>query len=473
MSQILKKGRGGWRNGNDLSNLQSQMTVFGAIITWAVLTLILYYVFILSHENDHLKNSPIHNKQEAATAKAPIGNSSRTVRPDVTSLDDSNLLTSLGVLMIGCNRTAYMRRSLAQLIDIRKETLTRFGSVYGLSVNKSTAAFQLPITVSLDCNYLRSNSLALAQQMAKANESGIAHILSYPNAFNRVPSLNKEERKLEGYFRIARHYHWAIGEAFRLNGALQQLILVEDDLLYSPDFFEYFLALAPLLKSDPTLICISAWNDNGKEWMINSTAQSLLYRTDFFPGLGWMLERSLWDGELRDNWPRAFWDDWLRNWRRMRNRTCIRPEISRTGTIGKKGVSLGQFFETHLQHIHFFTKYVPFFQFRKQLKDNLRVDAYTRSFHKTVFEKSTEIEPMRLKYIEAATVGETGNVTYRMIYFTRKEFQYIATLFGIMSDFKGGVPRTAFQGVVSFLYRGFQVHLAPPITRKMYIKEWN
>jgi len=28
----------------------------------------------------------------------------------------------------------------------------------------------------------------------------------------------------------------------------------------------------------------------------------LLYRTDFFPGLGWMLERTLWQ-ELEPRWP--------------------------------------------------------------------------------------------------------------------------------------------------------------------------
>jgi len=37
-----------------------------------------------------------------------------------------------------------------------------------------------------------------------------------------------------------------------------------DDLDISPDFFDYFLATYPLLRDDPTLWCVSAWNDNGK-----------------------------------------------------------------------------------------------------------------------------------------------------------------------------------------------------------------
>lgn len=39
---------------------------------------------------------------------------------------------------------------------------------------------------------------------------------------------------------------------------------VPDDLDVAPDFFEYFLATYPILRADPTLWCVSAWNDNGE-----------------------------------------------------------------------------------------------------------------------------------------------------------------------------------------------------------------
>lgn len=38
----------------------------------------------------------------------------------------------------------------------------------------------------------------------------------------------------------------------------------QDDMLFSPDFFSYFEALAPRLDADPTLMCVSAWNDHGQ-----------------------------------------------------------------------------------------------------------------------------------------------------------------------------------------------------------------
>ena len=37
-----------------------------------------------------------------------------------------------------------------------------------------------------------------------------------------------------------------------------------DDLNIASDFFEYFEGLYQVLKSDESLYCVSAWNDNGK-----------------------------------------------------------------------------------------------------------------------------------------------------------------------------------------------------------------
>lgn len=67
------------------------------------------------------------------------------------------------------------------------------------------------------------------------------------------------------------------------------VIILLDDLDIAPDFFEYFLGTYWLLKRDPTLWCVSAWNDNGKAGLVDEAHPELLYRTDFFPGLGWML----------------------------------------------------------------------------------------------------------------------------------------------------------------------------------------
>eukprot|EP00951_Prasinocladus_malaysianus_P022247 scaffold185897_cov40-Prasinocladus_malaysianus.AAC.1 len=60
-----------------------------------------------------------------------------------------------------------------------------------------------------------------------------------------------------------------------------------------------------------------------------------LYRSDFFPGLGWMLTKDLWE-ELRPKWPRAYWDDWMRQSEHRKGRQSIRPEVCRTFNFGEK-----------------------------------------------------------------------------------------------------------------------------------------
>ena len=58
---------------------------------------------------------------------------------------------------------------------------------------------------------------------------------------------------------------------------------------------------------------------------------SQLYRSDFFPGLGWMLPRRVWQGEgqegeggLAATWPAGYWDDFMRLNATRRGRQCIR-----------------------------------------------------------------------------------------------------------------------------------------------------
>jgi hypothetical protein len=49
-------------------------------------------------------------------------------------------------------------------------------------------------------------------------------------------------------------------------------------------------------------------------------------RSSFFPGLGWMVGRRVWE-ELGPLWPDAYWDDWLREPARQKGREILRPEV--------------------------------------------------------------------------------------------------------------------------------------------------
>jgi hypothetical protein len=59
--------------------------------------------------------------------------------------------------------------------------------------------------------------------------------------------------------------------------------------LLQPDFFDYFSAVEPILDGDRSLLAASAWADIGQPQFVADPAR--VYRSDFFPGLGWMLTK--------------------------------------------------------------------------------------------------------------------------------------------------------------------------------------
>lgn len=236
--------------------------------------------------------------------------------------------------------------------------------------------------------------------------------------------VEAKDKKFQGYYKISRHYGWALNQVF--GRGFEFVIIVEDDLNVAPDFYEYFQATYPLLRNDSTLWCVSAWNDNGKVALIDESRPELLYRSDFFPGLGWMLSSSLWS-ELAPKWPKSFWDDWIRTPQQRKNRACIRPEVSRTRTFGKIGVSNGLFFEKHLKFIKLSEKFVPFTKMNLTylLKEN-----YDQTFVKEVYQTPVvTFEELRRGMAQNAAA-------VRIQYNTKEQFKRFTKLLGLMDDFR-------------------------------------
>ena len=127
------------------------------------------------------------------------------------------------------------------------------------------------------------------------------------------------------------------------------VVVIEDDMLVSPDFFLLFRDTAPLLASDPTLFCVSSWHDNGRRELVYDPYR--LFRTSYFPGLGWMLRAEIW-AELTSVFPLDQWDHFVRLDTITKGRDCLVPEISRNKNIGEQGTNMGNsFFSRHLEPI--------------------------------------------------------------------------------------------------------------------------
>ena len=202
----------------------------------------------------------------------------------------------IAVLLFACNRVT-VKRNLDQLIKFRPN------------------ASSFPIVVSQDCNH----------DPTKRIIESYGHKITFIQQPDQsdIVLQGKAQKKFKGYYKISRHYGWALNHTFNhLN--YDTVLIVEDDLDISPDFFEYFQALYPVLKADPTVYCVSAWNDNGKDGLVQEDPSKYLpsgfdfiilfivlclitaklYRSDFFPGLGWMLTKDLWM-EFQNKWPKA------------------------------------------------------------------------------------------------------------------------------------------------------------------------
>ncbi|XP_056271790.1 alpha-1,3-mannosyl-glycoprotein 2-beta-N-acetylglucosaminyltransferase b isoform X1 [Pseudoliparis swirei] len=339
------------------------------------------------------------------------------------------------ILVIACDRVT-VKRSLDRLIQYRPSPALH------------------PIIVSQDCGHAETARVigSYGDQVTHISQPDLSDVRVRP-----------EHRKFQGYYKIARHYHWALNQVFN-TFSQSTVVIVEDDLEVAPDFFEYFRALYPVLRADPSLWCVSAWNDNGRDAVVDPSKVGRLYRTDFFPGLGWMLLKDMWE-ELQPKWPSAFWDDWMRQPEQRKDRSCIRPEISRTITFGRKGVSLGQFFDQYLRYIKLNTEFVPF---TKQDLSYLLKEKYDERFIKEMYSA-----PL-VKFEDLQPGGSLrGPGPYRVQYSTRDGFKVFARNLGVMDDLKSGVPRTGYRGVVDFLYRGRRVFLAPPEGWSHYDVSWS
>uniref|UniRef100_A0AC34FPA7 Alpha-1,3-mannosyl-glycoprotein 2-beta-N-acetylglucosaminyltransferase n=1 Tax=Panagrolaimus sp. ES5 TaxID=591445 RepID=A0AC34FPA7_9BILA len=349
----------------------------------------------------------------------------------------------IGILVFVCNRAEALRQHVQKLINYRK------------------SAELFPIIVSQDCD---DEGVAEVAKSFGAQITYIKHI-SGANADIVIPPNHKQ---YTSYYRISRHYKLGLSHVFEKQ-KLGSIIITEDDLDIAPDFFDYFSATRWLLDADKSLYCVSGWNDNGKENLIDVTAKTLLYRSDFFPGLGWLMTKELWD-ELGPQWPTGFWDDWIRDPARRLNRSCIRPEISRTSMtmFGKAGASKGLFFNKHLKQIKLNESPANFSQINLNylLKNN-----YDEPFLFLVYGlPKLTVDEIVSKTLQTTNTGESVRIEYSSM----QEYTDAARKLHIMIDTKAGVGRTAYRGIVTCFINGLRIYLAPsnPKDWKGYDTKW-
>ncbi|KAF8020853.1 hypothetical protein BT93_G1305 [Corymbia citriodora subsp. variegata] len=315
------------------------------------------------------------------------------------------------VVIMACNRADYLERTIKSILKYQNAVASKY-----------------PLFVSQDGSDPQVREKALSYDQ-----------LTHMQHLDSKPVQTERPGELIAYYKIARHYKWALDKLFH-EYKFSRVIILEDDMEIAPDFFDYFEAAAALMEKDKTIMAVSSWNDNGQKQFVHDP--EILYRSDFFPGLGWMLTKSTWN-ELSPKWPKAYWDDWLRLQENHKGRQFIRPEVCRTYNFGEHGSSLGQFFRQYLEPIKLNDVQVDW---KSKDLSYLMEDEYIKHF--------AEILKNAKPINGADAVLKASNVQgdVRVHYKDQPDFERIARQFGVFQEWKDGVPRTAYKGVVVFRY---------------------
>ncbi|XP_045618222.1 protein O-linked-mannose beta-1,2-N-acetylglucosaminyltransferase 1-like [Procambarus clarkii] len=161
-----------------------------------------------------------------------------------------------------------------------------------------------------------------------------------------------------GNNRTNANVRFALYSVFRSFPQADKAIVVEDDLLLSPDFLSFFHQAAWLLDNDPTIFCVNAFNSNSLPGIASDTTKML--RSESYPMYGWMVARS-YARQVITNWiPEGpgDWDWWLMRAWAQRGRDVVSPEVSRTFHAGNAGAHVDGF-EQHLYYSRMLTSQVP------------------------------------------------------------------------------------------------------------------
>lgn len=337
------------------------------------------------------------------------------------------------LLLFTCHRAQYLRETLEHVYE---------------ALPSCDVGVGCPIVISEDGGAHEEIKAVVDEFRSKFDARSIPIIHIH---HNQLPQHVRVGDPNAAYKALAVHFGWALTKIY--DGSLpgdykpsypayeakyplpQRVIILEEDIKVSPDFFSYMAATADILDRDPTLYAVSAFNDNGH--LVQQDSERLL-RSDFFPGLGWMMTRKLWKDEFEGNWPGGFWDDWMREPVQRKGRQVIRPEVSRTYHFGRKGGASANQFGKILEAVKLDTTTVDWQHHDlSYLLNDAFHDQYT-----TLVENSRLVSSLE----EAKTLLKSGNVRWE--YDSFHDFQELARSLGIMDDEKAMVPRTAYQGIV-------------------------
>ena len=147
-----------------------------------------------------------------------------------------SVMESPAIVIIGCSRKDAILKSLKCVFDLQ-------------------GSQDYDIYLSLGCK----DRLSVTQMRQALEGSSInvarLHLLEYDDQIYNVRNIKDQ------YFRIHRHYVFLFDVLFgKFNHS--HVLFVEDDLELAPTSLDFIRQVVPILDFDPSLLCISLFNDN-------------------------------------------------------------------------------------------------------------------------------------------------------------------------------------------------------------------
>ncbi|CAD6270491.1 unnamed protein product [Miscanthus lutarioriparius] len=258
----------------------------------------------------------------------------------VQKLLDNNVVPVAAVVIMACNRPDYLERTVESILKYQ-----------------TTVASKFPLFISQDGANGAVKRKALEYKQ-----------ITYMQHVDLEPVRTERPGELTAYYKIAKHYKWALDNLF-IKHNFARVIILEDDMEIAPDFFDYFEAAAKLLDNDKTY------------------------------------------------------------------------------NFGKHGSSLGQFFEQYLEPIRLNDVNIDW---NSEDLSYLGEDKFLTKFGKEVASATP------LHGSDAVLKAHNMAEDVRIQYNDQEDFERIARQFGIFEEWKDGIPRTAYKGVVVFRYNSSQ-----------------
>uniref|UniRef100_A0A453Q8Z7 Alpha-1,3-mannosyl-glycoprotein 2-beta-N-acetylglucosaminyltransferase n=2 Tax=Aegilops tauschii subsp. strangulata TaxID=200361 RepID=A0A453Q8Z7_AEGTS len=358
------------------------------------------------------------------------------------TLINKNVVPVAAVVIMACNRPDYLQRTVESILKYQKAVASKFPLFISQVLVVAISVLVFSIFKCVGRNFLHCSFQSQDGTNGEVKKKALSYTqITFMQHVDLEPVRTERPGENVAYYKIANHYKWALDELF-IKHDFRRVIILEDDMEIAPDFFDYFEAAAKLLDTDKSIMAVSSWNDNGQKQFVYDP--KALYRSDFFPGLGWMLTKSTWM-ELSPKWPKAYWDDWVRLKEVHRDRQFIRPEVCRTYNFGEHGSSMGQFFDQYLKPIKLNDAHIDW---NSEDLSYLKEDKFLTKFGKDVA-SATPVHGS-----DALLKAHNLDVDVRIQYDNQGDFERIARQFGIFEEWKDGVPRAAYKGVVVFRYKG-------------------